>query len=99
IDDYLRSLAAVAKLDEFEALPGHGYRFRGVAGRCAETTAHHEKRTSEVAAAFSPELSVWDLASRLTWTAGWENLHRLALLSALSQTSLHMERAGRLSGN
>ena len=99
IDDYLHSLAAVAELDDFEALPGHGYRFRGMAVRCAETTAHHEKRTSEVAAAFSPALSVWQLASSLTWTAGWENLHRLALLSALSQTSLHVERAGRLSAN
>ena len=100
IDDYLRSLATVAQLDDFEALPGHGYRFRGIAERCAETAAHHENRTAEVTAAFSATpsgtISVWDLASHLSWTAGWENLRRLALLSALSQTSLHMERAGRL---
>lgn len=95
IDDYLHSLAAVAVFDEFEALPGHGYRFRGIAERCVETMAHHEKRTAEVAAVSSPTLSVWDLASGLTWTAGWENLRRLALLSALSQTSLHVERANR----
>ncbi len=115
IDDYLASLAKIAALDdtaagELEALPGHGYRFRGIAGRCAETTAHHEKRTAEVAAALSstelsstkpsetelsPTKTAWDLASELTWTAGWENLHRLALMSALMQTSLHMERAQR----
>lgn len=106
IDDYLASLGTVATLDNaadggLEALPGHGYRFRGITERCAATTTHHETRTAEVAAALtSAELShagtVWDVASTLTWTAGWENLHRLALMSALMQTSLHMERAQRL---
>lgn len=114
IDHYLSSLAAVAEFDAFEALPGHGYRFRGIAERCAETAAHHEKRTAEVAAARSAhsavptsatpakpppassvERSVWALASELSWTAGWQNLGGLALLSALSQTSLHLERAQR----
>jgi glyoxylase-like metal-dependent hydrolase (beta-lactamase superfamily II) len=115
IDHYLSSLAAVAEFDAFEALPGHGYRFRGIAKRCAETAAHHEKRTAEIAGALSarsttgppagspaalstssPVRSVWALASELTWTAGWENLGGLALRSALSQTSLHMDRAQRL---
>lgn len=95
IDDYLSSLAAVAKFDDFEALSGHAYRFRGIATRCAETAAHHESRTAEVAAASSTALSVWELASELSWTAGWPNLKGLALLSALSQTSLHRERAQR----
>lgn len=115
IDHYLSSLAAVAKFDEFEALPGHGYRFRGIAKRCAETASHHENRTAEVAEALRaersadssadlsaeprrptvspPALSVWEVASQLSWTAGWENLEGLALLSALSQTSLHLDRA------
>ncbi|MBX3091957.1 MAG: MBL fold metallo-hydrolase [Cryobacterium sp.] len=96
IDDYLTSLDTVSRLDAFEALPGHGYRFRGVAARCAETAAHHEKRTAEVAAALHPDATVWDLAAQLTWTAGWENLQGLPLLSALSQTALHAERAGRV---
>ncbi len=99
IDDYLSSLAAVAELDDFEALPGHGYQFRGIAERCAETAEHHENRTTEVAAALSAAagstLPVWALASELSWTAGWENLGELALLSALSQTSLHLDRAQR----
>ncbi len=95
IDDYLSSLATVAELDAFEALPGHGYRFQGMAERCEETAAHHERRTAEVATAMLPTLSVWELASKLSWTAGWQNLHGLALLSALSQTSLHRERARR----
>lgn len=93
IDHYLASLDAVAELDDFEALPGHGYRFRGIAERCAETRAHHEKRTAEVAEAMQPAHSVWELASTLSWTVGWENLQGLALLSALAQTELHSARA------
>lgn len=93
IDHYLNSLAGVAEFDGFEALPGHGYRFRGIAERCAETVAHHEKRTAEVSAALSPKYTIWDVAAELTWTAGWENLTGLALLSALSQTALHADRA------
>lgn len=92
IDDYLGSLSLLAGLDDFEALPGHGYRFTGIAQRCAETAAHHEARTREVSAARGDEATVWSVASRLTWTAGWGNLGGFALLSALSQTALHINR-------
>lgn len=95
IDHYLASLAVVSELDAFEALPGHGYRFTGIAQRSAETASHHENRTSEVAALRHPSSTVWDVASQLTWTSGWSNLSGLPLLSALSQTSLHEERAAR----
>jgi glyoxylase-like metal-dependent hydrolase (beta-lactamase superfamily II) len=91
---YLASLERVAAFDELEALPGHGYRFRGIAERCTVTAAHHERRTTEVAAARGEDRTIWDIASVLTWTAGWENLRGLALLSALAQTSLHVERIG-----
>jgi len=97
IDHYLASLDTVASFDDFEALPGHAYRFTGIAERCAETAKHHETRTREVAAIRHPDATVWDLAGALTWTAGWGQLSGLPLLSALSQTALHEERAGRSS--
>ena len=95
IEDYLRSLALVSAFDDHEALPGHGYRFTGIAGRCAETSAHHNRRRGEVSAALASDAAgtVWSVASGLTWTAGWENLRGFALHSALSQTALHMNRA------
>lgn len=95
IDDYQQSLHRVARWADFEVLPGHGYRFTGLAERCTETAAHHDRRTDEVAAALEtlPGSSVWDVASGLTWTDGWKNLRGLALLSALSQTATHTERA------
>ena len=95
IDHYLASLDTVSRMDALEALPGHGYRFTGIAARCAETAAHHQNRTREVAALRHPDATVWEIAAQLTWTAGWENLGGLPLRSALSQTALHEERAGR----
>lgn len=94
LEDYLASLERIGRLDDHEALPGHGYRFTGLAGRCAETAAHHERRTREVAAVLDavPDSSVWDVAGQLSWTAGWENLGGFHLLSALSQTALHRDR-------
>ncbi|MCB1297764.1 MAG: MBL fold metallo-hydrolase [Microthrixaceae bacterium] len=91
--DYLAALRRVAAHDEHEVLPGHGYRFTGIAGRAGESAEHHLRRTRQISAvlAENPELSVWETASRLTWTAGWENLANFFLYSALLRTSMHRQ--------
>ena len=103
LGDYLASLGRVAELDGpaangaptpvLEALPGHGWRFTGIGDRAGATAAHHLRRTSEVAAALAsdPALSVWEIASRLTWTAGWGGLRDFTLYSALTQTAMHRD--------
>ena len=96
LDDYLASLERIAALDGHEVLPGHGYRFTGLAERCAETARHHNRRTAEVAAILDAAegRTVWQVATGLSWTAGWENLRGFHLLSALSQTALHKDLIG-----
>jgi glyoxylase-like metal-dependent hydrolase (beta-lactamase superfamily II) len=91
LESYLTSLAGMRAFDEFEALPGHGFRFRGVAARSAVIARQHLSRTAEVAAVLreDPAATVWELASRLTWSRGWENLTRHYLVSALRQTGMH----------
>lgn len=91
--DYLGSLARVALFDDHEVCPGHGYRFFGLAERCRQISEHHLRRTREVLAALDerPDASVWGIASGLTWTAGWEKLSGFYLLSALSQTAMHLD--------
>jgi glyoxylase-like metal-dependent hydrolase (beta-lactamase superfamily II) len=97
--DYLASIDRVRRFPDHEALPGHGYRFRGLAGRAEECAEHHLKRAREVAAILaeadadprSVGPSIWDIASRLTWTAGWKGLEGFQLLSALTQTEMHRD--------
>ncbi|GAA3765056.1 hypothetical protein GCM10022240_16570 [Microbacterium kribbense] len=91
--DYLRSLRAVAAFDDHEALPGHGYRFTGLAARARRHERHHARRAAEVAAvlAADPNASPWKIAAQLTWTAGWSNMTGFFLFSALTQTAMFRE--------
>lgn len=92
VADYLSSLDLVAAFDD-EVLPGHGYRFTGIADRSRALGDHHRRRTAEVAAVLerAPGSSAWDVAAHLTWSAGWPNLQGFFLYSALSQTALHID--------
>lgn len=91
--DYLDSLDRLGPYDDYDVLPGHEYRFTGLAARRAQIAAHHLRRTAEVAALLSElgDAPVWEYARRLTWSHGWEGLHGFHLLSALRQTALHRD--------
>lgn len=99
LDDYLSALERVGAWDVLHVLPGHEYRFRGLADRSRALVEHHLRRTREVAA-LVPELGdapIWEYARRLTWTGGWDDMRGFFLDSALRQTALHREfiRSGR----
>ncbi|WP_255461203.1 MBL fold metallo-hydrolase [Glaciihabitans sp. INWT7] len=91
--DYLASLDRVREYPGYEVLPGHGYRFAGVAERATETAEHHRRRSREVAAVLedAPDSSTWQIASSLTWSAGWPGLVDFLLYSALAQTEMHRD--------
>ncbi|TFD46966.1 MBL fold metallo-hydrolase [Cryobacterium frigoriphilum] len=93
LTDYLDSLDTVSVYPDHEALPGHGYRFSGLAKRAGKSARHHLKRSREVAevVADSPDSTIWQIAERLTWTAGWNRLEGFFLFSALSQTAIHRD--------
>jgi glyoxylase-like metal-dependent hydrolase (beta-lactamase superfamily II) len=95
VGDYLRSLRALEEYDDYEACPGHEFRFTEVASRCRTTGEHQLRRSREVAAAIldSPDATVWQLASRLHWTAGFAQLRDFYLRSALAQTEMHLDFA------
>lgn len=95
IADYLASLTALARYDDLEVAPSHGYRFRGLIERNAQLAEHHLHRSRAAAAVIrdDPDATVWEVASRLRWTVGWQNLRSFYLLSALSQTVLHLDFA------
>lgn len=93
IADYVASLTSLAGYDAHEVAPGHNWRFRGLIERNAELAEHHLHRSRAAAEVVrtAPDASVWDVARRLRWTAGWERLRGFYLYSALAQTQLHLE--------
>jgi glyoxylase-like metal-dependent hydrolase (beta-lactamase superfamily II) len=96
--DYLASLRRVSGYPDHEVLPGHGYRFRGVAERATQSAEHHLSRSREVAAVLAEDAAStnWQIAERLTWTAGWDGLDGFFLYSALAQTAMHREYVERV---
>ncbi|MDF2443209.1 MAG: hypothetical protein JWR01_1412 [Subtercola sp.] len=94
VSTYIDSLGSLAPFDEWEVLPGHGYRFTGLRERRRESAEHHDRRTRETAAVLAghPEASVWQVAEQLHWTAGWDGLHGAYRRSALAQTEMHSGR-------
>jgi glyoxylase-like metal-dependent hydrolase (beta-lactamase superfamily II) len=90
--DYLRSLDLIESLGDPLVAPGHGYVFRGLGERVAASRAHQVGRTEQVLAILRerPDATVWEVASRVTWTGGWESLRGFHQASALSQTAMRM---------
>lgn len=90
--DYLDSLAAVRDLDASEVLPGHEWRFRGLAERADALTAHHERRLTELLTAIAehPGSTPWDLAAHLTWSRPWDQYARRMRIFAVTETDAHL---------
>jgi glyoxylase-like metal-dependent hydrolase (beta-lactamase superfamily II) len=84
VADYLTSLERTERFDDFEIIPGHGERFRGLRWQRHGAVEHTLRRAREVSAvvASDRDATVWEVASRLTWTAGWgaARQHASALL-------------------
>ncbi|MDZ8275041.1 MBL fold metallo-hydrolase [Microbacterium aquimaris] len=96
LSDYFASLARLRAFGEHTVLPGHGYVFTGLAERLEEAEAHTRRRLDEVraASAAEPTVDVFTLASRLTWTGGWEKVIASPMLaSALLQTGIYRDHA------
>lgn len=92
LTDYYASLDRIAAWDDCEVCPAHEYRFVGLASRCDDLRQHHDDRSAEIVAVRreTPEASVWQIASRLTWARGWHGLDGLNLRAALAETAAHL---------
>lgn len=89
---YLQSLAKVGVYDQCEALPGHEYRFRGIAARAAELREHHRERCREIRTVLEHQgpATIWQVASRLTWSRPWDSIGPM-LVGAVAETAAHVE--------
>jgi glyoxylase-like metal-dependent hydrolase (beta-lactamase superfamily II) len=90
--DYLGALEAVAGREAEEVLPGHEWRFRGLAARTGELRVHHEHRLAELLAAVQehPGGTPWELAAHLTWSRPWSQYERRMRIFAVTETDAHL---------
>lgn len=91
LDGYLRSLRNLADtVPSRLACPGHGAPFYELRTRIAQHLFHLARRNREIAdqLAHDPSASVWTLASKVRWSAGWDGLGELRF-NALQQTAMH----------
>jgi glyoxylase-like metal-dependent hydrolase (beta-lactamase superfamily II) len=99
--DYLASLARLRGLGDGLVLPGHQWRFRGLAERVDELAAHHERRLDEAEALVAAgAATIWEVASRLPWSRPWAEVVGIMRRAALGETAAHLthlERRGRLT--
>jgi glyoxylase-like metal-dependent hydrolase (beta-lactamase superfamily II) len=88
---FLESLERVGGYDDHDALPAHEYRFRGLGVRTRDLIAHHEERCQEVLAVVAKqgEPTLWQIASSLTWSRGWEEIGTMRF-AALAETAAHV---------
>jgi glyoxylase-like metal-dependent hydrolase (beta-lactamase superfamily II) len=92
LGSYLDSLEVVSRFDDYEALPGHEYRFRGLTERSRAIAAHHDERTAELEDAVRRlgRATTWTVASSVSWARGWEGLPQIARRSALAESAAHL---------
>ena len=93
LQDYLRSLDALRGLQPAEVLPAHEYRFADLDDRLGAIADHHAQRLKEVAdvlAAHPAGLSTWQVAERVTWSRGWDQLSGFPRQAALGEVIAHL---------
>jgi glyoxylase-like metal-dependent hydrolase (beta-lactamase superfamily II) len=90
--DYLASLTTVEGLECDEVLPGHEWRFSGLADRVGELRAHHRARLDEILAALgrADGLTCWELVTRLTWSRPLETSSPFIQRAASGETLAHL---------
>jgi glyoxylase-like metal-dependent hydrolase (beta-lactamase superfamily II) len=93
LHDYLHSLDSLRGLQPAEVLPAHEYRFADLDDRLTAIADHHAQRLKEVAdvlAAAPSGLTAWQVAERVTWSRGWDQLSGFPRQAALGEVIAHL---------
>ncbi|MDQ4490112.1 MBL fold metallo-hydrolase [Sinomonas sp. ASV486] len=98
VGSYVRSLQRVELADHYEVLPAHEYRFRGPGLRARQLRVATEERSRQVreAASVQPDPTVYSVARDISWSRGFDSLHRLQFRLALSETAAHLQHLALL---
>ncbi|MGW2216909.1 MBL fold metallo-hydrolase [Nonomuraea sp. NPDC001684] len=93
LGDFLDSLDRVGELGPLDALPAHEWIFPDVAARAAEIRHHHEEkliRLRTLMAERSRPLTIWEVASMMTWNRPWDDLAPVLRSMAAGEAAAHL---------
>lgn len=93
--DYLRSLDSLHGIRPADVLPAHEYRFTDLDSRLDAISAHHAERLAEIRQVLQAApggLSAWQVAERVTWSRGWDQLSGFPRQSALGEVLAHLRQ-------
>jgi glyoxylase-like metal-dependent hydrolase (beta-lactamase superfamily II) len=95
LQDYIKALNHIARLDVELVLPAHGEVFGDLGGRVDEILQHHEMRLEAIQAALNGESkTARQVAEIIPWTDAalcWQDLNTLQKRMALTETVSHLE--------
>ncbi|MFI6633587.1 MBL fold metallo-hydrolase [Nonomuraea fuscirosea] len=93
LGDFLDSLDRVGDLGPLDALPAHEWIFPDVAARAVQIRHHHEEKLERLRALLAQRpqpLTIWEVASMMTWNRPWEDLAPVLKGMAASEAAAHL---------
>jgi glyoxylase-like metal-dependent hydrolase (beta-lactamase superfamily II) len=90
VEEYLHSIERLGGLRLRRLLPGHDRVIDSPAERLAAIRAHHLRRRRHVVELAASSDTVWDIASKVRWSRGWDGLGGVLLFSALAQVESYL---------
>ncbi len=95
LEDYMRSLDRMYRMDIELVLPGHRAIFRNCKERIAQLKAHHQDRAAEVLSALADgSMDAYQVASQIPWNIvdceGWGSVPLLQKFFATGEAFAHL---------
>ncbi|MEV0167112.1 glyoxylase-like metal-dependent hydrolase (beta-lactamase superfamily II) [Nonomuraea fuscirosea] len=93
LGDFLDSLDRVGDLGPLDALPAHEWIFPDVAARAVQIRHHHEEKLERLRALLAQRpqpLTIWEVASMMTWNRPWEDLAPVLKGMAAGEAAAHL---------
>lgn len=90
VDAYIESIDRLAELRLRRLLPGHRAVIVEPDDRLAAIRDHHLRRRRQVLQAAATADTVWEAATRVGWSRGWDGLSGVLLFSGLHQVESYL---------
>lgn len=106
LDEFLESQRRIASMGITRAYGAHGTPIADLAARSDALLEHHAERLDDLCRDFGDdELTLWEVASRMSWYKPWEELPVTGRQMALAEAAAHLRhlvgqgRVARVTGS